>query len=75
MKNCPSLNEIIQVHDYPVLKHLKDIQIKTPVPNQINDAHLDNENLGFNIEFVFGHENPFFENKVSVIEFDFKLKF
>ncbi len=68
MKNCPTLNEIIQAHDYPVLKFLKDIRIKVKEAN-LDFRQLKDEQLEFKLQFFFSDENPYFENSVSFLLF------
>ena len=74
MQNCETLNEIIQAHDVPVLKFLKDVKIVSTQPTPEQRRRLKEEHLDFTIEFHFSDENPFFENKVLVKEYFLKCE-
>jgi len=60
-KNVDLLAEMIQEHDEPILKHLTDIKV----------AFLENEPMGFTLEFHFS-ENEFFANAVLTKEYFMK---
>jgi len=68
MMNSPTLNEIIQIHDNPVLKFLKDIRISTPDLKPEDPSYLDEEHLEFTLQFHFADANPYFSNSVRLFE-------
>ncbi|XP_071956506.1 nucleosome assembly protein 1-like 1 isoform X2 [Antedon mediterranea] len=53
LKNVDLLADMVQEHDEPILKHLKDVKVQ----------YCDNPNMGFTLEFHF-EENVFFTNQV-----------
>ena len=74
MQNCGKLNEIIQVHDIPVLKFLTDVRVELMQPTPEQKRHLDDENLNFRIDFHFNDDNPFFDNPTLSKEYFLKCE-
>ncbi|XP_014262149.1 nucleosome assembly protein 1-like 1-A [Cimex lectularius] len=61
-KNVAMLNEMVQPHDEPILKHLHDVKVD-----------LVENPMSFKLEFYFT-PNEFFSNKVLTKEYELKCK-
>ncbi|KAF6216282.1 hypothetical protein GE061_000622 [Apolygus lucorum] len=62
-KNVDLLNDMIEPHDEPVLKHLIDIEVEC----------LGNESMGFVLKFVFS-SNEYFKNPVLTKYYEMRCK-
>lgn len=60
-KNVETLAEMVQEHDEPILKHLKDIKVKMS----------ETEPMGFTLEFHF-EPNEYFNNTILTKEYEMK---
>ena len=61
LQNCPTIEEMIEEHDIPILKHLKNIE-----------SELTSEPLGFVLKFTF-EENEYFSNTVIEKTYHYKI--
>uniref|UniRef100_A0A0A9YAS1 Nucleosome assembly protein 1-like 4 n=1 Tax=Lygus hesperus TaxID=30085 RepID=A0A0A9YAS1_LYGHE len=62
-KNVDLLNDMVEPHDEPVLKHLTDIEVE----------FLENDPMGFVLKFVFS-PNEFFSNPVLTKYYEMRCK-
>lgn len=63
MDNCETLRPILQIHDRPILKKLKDIKVITSPLYMAKGEKSNSGNMGFRLEFHFA-PNEYFENEI-----------
>ena len=63
MDNCETLRPILQIHDRPILKKLKDIKVITSPLYMTKGEKSNSGNMGFRLEFHFA-PNEYFENEI-----------